>query len=255
MVPRTFFLPPFICTFEYDCTWPFRSCHGTCHLSSWCQFMSDKPERLKRPRSSRQLYRGFIQDYNQRRLDNPPDAGKGDKQLDDSAKAGGEASAPVAESQRRGKRGEYLRAYLRWLWPHRFAVGAVFVFAMLVAGLEMIEPLFMRFIIDRVLLNSELDSVSRLASLNLVGAVFLTAIVLSKLIGVLKDYRQRQLNVRVMLSLRRALFDRLLHLPLPRLWDMKTGESCLDSPATWTRRPGFCRWRLCRLLSRSSVSS
>ena len=31
------------------------------------------------------------------------------------------------------------------------------------------------------------------------------------------------LNVRVMLSLRRALFDRLLHLPLPKLWDMKTG--------------------------------
>ena len=26
-----------------------------------------------------------------------------------------------------------------------------------------------------------------------------------------------------MLSLRRALFDRLLHLPLPKLWDMKTG--------------------------------
>ena len=48
-------------------------------------------------------------------------------------------------------------------------------------------------------------------------------IVLSKLIGVLKDYRQRLLNVRVMLSLRRSLFDRLLHLPLPKLWDMKTG--------------------------------
>ena len=26
-----------------------------------------------------------------------------------------------------------------------------------------------------------------------------------------------------MLSLRRSLFDRLLHLPLARLWDMKTG--------------------------------
>ena len=38
-----------------------------------------------------------------------------------------------------------------------------------------------------------------------------------------KDYRQRLLNVRVMLSLRRSLFERLVHLPLPRLWDMKTG--------------------------------
>ena len=45
----------------------------------------------------------------------------------------------------------------------------------------------------------------------------------SGFIGVLKDYRQRLLNVRVMLSLRRALFQRLLHLPLPKLWEMKTG--------------------------------
>ena len=53
----------------------------------------------------------------------------------------------------------------------------------------------------------------------LTGAVIL----LSNLIGALKEYRQRLLNVRVVLSLRRALFHRLLHLPLPKLWDMKTG--------------------------------
>src|SRR5437870_5625743 len=29
--------------------------------------------------------------------------------------------------------------------------------------------------------------------------------------------------MRVLMSLRRSWFDRLLHLPLPRLWDMKTG--------------------------------
>ena len=38
-----------------------------------------------------------------------------------------------------------------------------------------------------------------------------------------RGVRQQLLNVRVMLSLRRALFDRLLHLPLPKLWEMKTG--------------------------------
>src|SRR5262249_24624368 len=97
------------------------------------------------------------------------------------------------------------------------------LFAMLVAGLEMIEPLFMRFIIDHVLLDSTLDSTSRLTALNIVGAVFLAAIGLSRLFQVLKDYRQRLLNVRVMLSLPRSLFYRLLPLPLPKLWDMKTG--------------------------------
>jgi ATP-binding cassette subfamily B protein/subfamily B ATP-binding cassette protein MsbA len=53
------------------------------------------------------------------------------------------------------------------------------------------------------------------------GAVFLGVIILTAGVGVLKDYRQRLLNVRVMLSLRRSLFERLLHLPLPKLWDMK----------------------------------
>src|SRR5256885_952319 len=55
------------------------------------------------------------------------------------------------------------------------------------------------------------------------GAAFLAVIVISNLIQVFKDYRQRLLNVRVTLSLRRSLFQRLLHLPLPKLWDMKTG--------------------------------
>ena len=48
---------------------------------------------------------------------------------------------------------DYLKDYLRWLWPERWAVAAVFVLAIVAAGLEMIEPLFMRFITDRVLLD------------------------------------------------------------------------------------------------------
>ncbi|MBI2616471.1 MAG: ABC transporter ATP-binding protein, partial [Gemmatimonadetes bacterium] len=91
------------------------------------------------------------------------------------------------------------------------------------AGLQMIEPLFMRFIIDRVLLNTGLDTASRLSRLNLAGAAFVAVIILSNLVGALKDYRQRLLNTRVILSLRRSLYKRLLHLPLPTLWEMKTG--------------------------------
>ncbi len=167
---------------------------------------------MGRLRSSRERYRRFLQDYKQRRLD-------------DSAEPVEDASA--AESRRLGggdgKRREYAREYLRWLWPYRYAVAVVFVVALLAAGLEMIEPLFMRFIIDRVLLNSGLDSASRLARLHVAGAAFVGVVVLSNLVGAFKDYRQRLLNARVMLSLRRSLFHRLLHLPLPKLWDMKTG--------------------------------
>ena len=68
-----------------------------------------------------------------------------------------------------GKRREYLREYLRWLWPHRYGVAALFGLALIGTGLQMIEPLFMRFIIDRVLLNTTLDTAARLTRLNLAG--------------------------------------------------------------------------------------
>ena len=173
-------------------------------------------------RSSRRRYLGFVEDYKQRRLDDSADAADNEGRLDASAPDGGEQS-PESKRQRRGKRREYLREYVRWLWPHRYAVAALFVLALLAAGLEMIEPLFMRFIVDRVLLNSQLDLASRLSRLHLTGLLFVGVVVVSKLIGTLKDYRQRLLNVHVMLSLRRSLFERLLHLPLAKLWDMKTG--------------------------------
>jgi len=169
---------------------------------------------VRRPRSSRQRYKGFVQDYKHRRLDEVAESHGTQKPSEDAP----EPPRPV-----RGKRRQYLREYLRWLWPHRFAVGALFVFALMVAGLQMIEPLFMRFIIDRVLLNTQLDPAARLNRLHLTGAAFLIAIILSNLLGVVRDYRQRLLNTRVMLALRRSLFERLLHLPLPKLWDMKTG--------------------------------
>ena len=171
------------------------------------------------PRSSRLRYRRFVHDYERRRLDQAIEElehkGKGDTA---PPMADGEAGRP-----RGRKRRQYLREYSHWLWPHRYTVGAVFFFALLAGGLEMIQPLFMRFIIDKVLLNAGLETASRLARLHLVGMVFLGVIVLSNLVGAFKDYRQRLLNARVMLALRRSLFERLLHLPLPKLWDMKTG--------------------------------
>jgi ABC-type multidrug transport system fused ATPase/permease subunit len=87
----------------------------------------------------------------------------------------------------------------------------------------MVEPLFMRFIIDRVLLDDALSAADRISRLHLAGSLFVAVVILTQFVTVLKDYRQRLLNTRVMLSLRRALFERLLHLPLPKLWDMKTG--------------------------------
>src|SRR5438128_9201170 len=161
-------------------------------------------EAMSQARSSRQRYRGFVQDYKQRRLDD---------------------AAEPSDSPRPapGERRAYVREYLRWLRPYRYAALALLVLALLTTGLQMIEPLFMRFIIDRVLLKAGLDTATRLARLQLAGAAFVAVVVLSNVIDALRDYRQRLLNVRVMMSLRRSLFERLLHLPLSQLWDMKTG--------------------------------
>jgi len=170
-----------------------------------------KTTAVREARSSRRRYHLFVEDYRKGRLD----------QEDEGKKPSAETEEKPVE--KKAKRREHLREYFRWLWPHRFAVGFVFILALIRAGAEMIEPLFARFIIDKVLLITGLDYAARLKRLNLAGVVFLSAILVSNLIQVWKDYRQRILNVQVMLSLRRALFDRLLHLPLPRLWDMKTG--------------------------------
>jgi len=182
--------------------------------------MTDRPARTERRGSSRQRYRTFVHDYKHRRLDELAETGEEKPRVADSTTPG---ENPQVEPKGRGKRREYLREYLRWLWPHRFAVAVLMAFAVVAAGLEMVSPLFMRFMVDRVLLNTKLDAALRLNWLHLTGALFLGVIILSTLIGALKDYRQRVLNTRVMLALRRSLFERLLHLPLPRLWDFKTG--------------------------------
>jgi ATP-binding cassette subfamily B protein len=155
-----------------------------------------------------------VDDYRHRRLD---------QKADEHATGGATPATPSGKGLLTGARRASLREYARWLKPHRVAIGWFVVLSLMVAGLQMIEPLFMRFIVDRVLLVTGVDTATRIARLNLAGMVFLVAILAQNLVNAYKEYRQRKLNTKVMLSLRRALFDRLLHLPLPKLWDMKTG--------------------------------
>jgi ATP-binding cassette subfamily B protein/subfamily B ATP-binding cassette protein MsbA len=159
---------------------------------------------MTRAKSSRQQYDAFREHYRTRTLDEAID---------------GKSGARATGSRRR----EYLRDYFRWLWPHRYSIAGIFVLALVGAGLEMIEPLFMRFITDRVLLNTGPGAAARWRLLNLAGGAFFAVIAVAAGLNVLRDYRQRLVNTRVMLSLRRSLFMRLVHLPLAALHDMKTG--------------------------------
>src|ERR1043165_521950 len=110
----------------------------------------------EQPRSSRQRYRLFVEDYKQHRLDAKNEENR--KRITADAE-----SSPRPKGLRGifapgpGGHREYLRDYLRWLKPHRRAIRLFVLLALVAAGLGMIEPLFMRFIIDRVLLNKSLD--------------------------------------------------------------------------------------------------
>ncbi len=176
------------------------------------------PRTVPSAGSSRARYREFVEAYHRGTLNEPK-------------RTTGEPSEPSEPGGKRswrdrllgGDRKAHLRSYLRWLAPHRGRLIAVCLLALCTAGVEMIQPLFLRYIVDQVLLVTGLARERRLFLLNVAGALFLGFVVLSSAISVLKDYTQKALNFRVILALRRALFDRLLHLPLPRLWDMKTG--------------------------------
>lgn len=174
--------------------------------------------------SSRQRYRRFVRDYKARRLDEIGEAQDAHKRESDGGALTPTGEGPAARQPLFApRRRDMLRAYTRWLWPHRVSIALLFVLALVGAGTQMVEPLFVRYIVDRVLLNTSVPAADRLPLLHLAGMAFLGLVLLTHAVGMLRDYRQRLLNTRVMLSLRRSLFDRLLHLPLPRLWDMKTG--------------------------------
>jgi ATP-binding cassette, subfamily B, bacterial len=163
---------------------------------------------MTRASSSRHQYDAFRENYRRGGLDAATEKQSGE---------------PREQTTRRRARRRYLGDYFHWLEPHRGSIVILFALALAVAGLEMIEPLFMRFIVDRVLLVEGIEPSSRLWLLNAAGATFLAVVTVSAALNVARDYRQRLVNTRVMLSLRHSLFDRLVHLPLARLHDMKTG--------------------------------
>ncbi len=130
---------------------------------------------------------------------------------------------PSVSNASKEERRRYLRLYARWLWPYRRSIGLLAIFSLAAAALEMISPLFMRFIVDHILLVTDMAQSERLHKLHAVGLVYLLAIIVNQMVNAKKNYDQKKLNVRVVLSLRRAIYDRLLHLPLYNLSEMKTG--------------------------------
>ena len=116
---------------------------------------------------------------------------------------------------------ELRHQYFRWLWPYRFAIGGLFVLALVAAALDLAWPLALKAIID--LLNSPRPSDQTRHLLNLYGVGILLVLVCKQSTETLRAYRSTVLNSKVIVRLRRRLFHALLHLSMGDLSDLKSG--------------------------------
>src|SRR5579859_371755 len=99
---------------------------------------SNAPSQSRDPheahaRSSRRRYRAFVHDYKRGQLNDEDDSPGKPAQSPDRK----DNSTPDKKARRR----KYVREYGHWLWPHRYELGTLFALALVVAGLELVEPL------------------------------------------------------------------------------------------------------------------
>jgi len=135
----------------------------------------------------------------------------------------GSDGKPEPKKPDKTKRRHFLRQYIRWLWPYRFKLLALFVLALLATLLDMVWPWAIKIIIDRVLLGPTPTGTSRFAMLNKLGGLILAVLLFKQAIESLRSYRTSVLNATVVFRLRRRLFEQLLSLPLGALGEMKSG--------------------------------
>jgi ATP-binding cassette subfamily B protein/subfamily B ATP-binding cassette protein MsbA len=113
------------------------------------------------------------------------------------------------------------RQYARWLWPYRYALVGLFALAVVTAGLDMIWPLALKAIID--LLTTKRPQAQKIHLLNFYGAGIAAILLLKQGLDSFRSYRTTVLNSKVTFRLRQRLFERLLHLPMSDLAEMKSG--------------------------------
>ena len=173
---------------------------------------------MNRPSTSKGRFAKFVDKF--RNSEFKQNSNDDEKSPEDSDELN--SNDPTSKQQKKQKRRGYLKEYIRQLWPHWKMVALLISLAVTVAVLEIASPLFGRYIIDQILLTDK-SNADKLWALNIVGGMFLVIIIATRICGMTRAWFQRLLNVRVILTLRRALFERLLKLPLDQLSDMKVG--------------------------------
>ena len=174
---------------------------------------------MNRKRNSRRRFAEFLKRFN----DSDQSNGSLKSSLPESDHSQAVADKTQKSAAEKIKQRRYLKQYISRLWPHWPMVLLLSSLAVLVAVLEILQPLFGRYIIDQILLNRELSRSQQLTALNTTGTLFLILVASIHMLGMSRSWFTRLLNQRVILTLRKSLFGRLLQLPLDQLADMKVG--------------------------------
>jgi ATP-binding cassette, subfamily B, bacterial len=122
-----------------------------------------------------------------------------------------------AASKWSGKR--YLREYARWLYPYRWSILSVFLFALITAALDMVWPLAIKRIIDGL----TIENGRNFSQLNVLCAAVVVLLIVKQAFDSYRNYRTAVLNAKVVFRLRKRLFRRLVGLSLGELSEMKAG--------------------------------
>lgn len=130
-------------------------------------------------------------------------------------------SIPGSDKHRPKAPRKYLKDYLHWLWPYRFALFLLFLISFLTAALDLLWPLAIKGIVDLVSAPTRAPNI--LPRLNLFGLAVVVLLILKQALDTLGNFRSMVLNATMIFRLRKRLFSQLLALPLAELSDMKAG--------------------------------
>jgi ATP-binding cassette subfamily B protein/subfamily B ATP-binding cassette protein MsbA len=121
------------------------------------------------------------------------------------------------------ERRRYLAAYRVWLRPHFRLLALVVLLALGGIAIDMLWPLVSRYLIDQVVLSSELDVATKIRTIALSCAGMILLFSLNSLLNLTRSFRMVLLTSKLSFDLRSRIFHRVLRLPMAELSDLKTG--------------------------------
>jgi ATP-binding cassette subfamily B protein/subfamily B ATP-binding cassette protein MsbA len=122
----------------------------------------------------------------------------------------------------RAKRRQYLKQYRHWLWPYRWPIAGILLLSLGVVALDLVWPMAIKHTVN-LLPDASITAAQKRASLFQMGALVISVLVIKQLMDSTRSIRTIALNSRIILRVRRTMFEKFLTLPLGELAEFKTG--------------------------------